>query len=163
VHAVGQHSLFHATSLDTVADDLGFPHSQGRSATKARGSRICAKTGAVPNATHGADIAASIAHRLDYGGRIVEVDEPGYPPVVGRTPWSVPRPFVLDCRAALDLGYSPTTTYADAVKPVCGWLVATAGDGDWKQRFPVLARYPRDLFDYATEDEFFRRVGRTRR
>jgi hypothetical protein len=62
---------------------------------------------------------------------------------------------VLDCRAALDLGYSPATTYADAVKLVCDWLVATVGDGDWKERFPDLARYPRDLFDYAVEDEFF--------
>jgi hypothetical protein len=83
------------------------------------------------------------------------MDGQSYPPSVGRTPWSVPRPFLLDCRAALDLGYSPVMTYADAVKPVCDWLVETADDGDWKGRFPVLASYSRDLFDYAVEDEFF--------
>jgi nucleoside-diphosphate-sugar epimerase len=103
-----------------------------------------------------ADIAARIARHLDYDGRIVAVDEQGYPPAVGRTPWSVPRPFVLDCRAALDLGYSPAATYADAIKPICDWLVATVGEGEWKERFPLLARYPRDLFDYAAEDKYFR-------
>ena len=112
-------------------------------------------TSADPSAPSVADIAAFIAQHLDYDGRIVEVDEQIYPPSVGRTPWSVPRPFVVDCRAALDLGYSPATTYADAVKLVCNWLVATVGDGDWKERFPILASYPRDLFDYAAEDAFF--------
>jgi nucleoside-diphosphate-sugar epimerase len=108
-----------------------------------------------PSAPSVADIAAFIAQHLDYHGRIVEVDEQSYPPSVGRTPWSVPRPFVVDCRAALNLGYSPATVYADAVKLVCDWLVATVGDGAWKERFPILASYPRDLFDYAVEDEFF--------
>lgn len=108
-----------------------------------------------PSAPTVADIGAFIAQHLDYDGRIVEMGEHSFPPSVGRTPWSVPRPFVVDCRAALDLGYSPATTYGDAVKPVCDWLVATAGDGDWKVRFPVLAGYRRDLFDYAAEDDFF--------
>ncbi|MDR3536806.1 MAG: hypothetical protein P4L71_09935 [Acetobacteraceae bacterium] len=111
-----------------------------------------------PVAPSVAEIAALIAQHLGYDGRIVEVDEPGYPPSVGRTPWSLPRPFVLDCRAASDLGYVPATTYADAVRPVCDWLVATAGDGDWKERFPVLAAYKRDLFDYGVEERFFRRA-----
>ena len=109
-----------------------------------------------PSAPSVADIAAFIAQHLDYDGRIVEVDKQSYPPSIGRTPWSVPRPFVVDCRAALDLGYSPATVYADAVKLVCDWLVTTVGDGDWKERFPVLASYPRDLFNYPVEDEFFR-------
>jgi nucleoside-diphosphate-sugar epimerase len=108
-----------------------------------------------PSAPSVADIAAFIAQHLGYDGRIVEVDEQSYPPPVGRTPWSVPRPFVVDCRAALALGYSPATVYVDAVKLVCEELVATADDGDWKERFPILASYPRDLFDYAVEDQFF--------
>jgi nucleoside-diphosphate-sugar epimerase len=108
-----------------------------------------------PLAPSVADIAAFIANHLDYDGRIVGVDEQSGTPMVGRTPWSVPRPFVLDCRAAVELGYSPAATYADAAKPVCDWLVETAGDGDWKDRLPFLAKYPRDLFDYVAEDEFF--------
>jgi nucleoside-diphosphate-sugar epimerase len=139
-------SRFHTSSVANIA-------ALTRVAVETPGHRVL--NIADPSAPSVADIAAFIAQHLDYDGRIVEVDEQIYPPSVGRTPWSVPRPFVVDCRAALDLGYSPATTYADAVKLVCDWLVATVGDGDWKERFPVLARYPRDLFDYAVEDEFF--------
>ena len=112
-----------------------------------------------PLAPSVADFAASIATYLDYGGRILNVEGQTYPPSIGRTPWSVRRPVVLNCWAALDLGYSPATTYADAIKPVCAWLVATADDGHWKDRFPLLARYPRELFDYAKEDAFFGATG----
>ena len=139
-------SRFHTSSVANIA-------ALTRVAVETPGHRVL--NIADPSAPSVADIAAFIAQHLDYDGRIVEVDEQIYPPSVGRTPWSVPRPFVLDCQAALELGYSPATTYADAAKLVCDWLVATAGDGDWKERFPVLARYPRDLFDYAVEDEFF--------
>jgi nucleoside-diphosphate-sugar epimerase len=103
-----------------------------------------------------AEIAASIVQHLGYQGRLVPVNTPGFPPSIGRTPWSVPHPFVLDCRAAIELGYAPATTYADAVKTMCDWLVATAADGNWKDRFPVLAGYARDLFDYAAEDRLLR-------
>jgi hypothetical protein len=47
------------------------------------------------------------------------LDNPSYPPLIGGTPWSLPRPFVVDCQAALALGYSPVTTYADAVAATC--------------------------------------------
>jgi nucleoside-diphosphate-sugar epimerase len=139
-------SRFHTSSAANIAALI-------RVIVDAPGQRVL--NIADPSAPSVADIAAFITQHLDYNGRIVEVDEQSYPPSVGRTPWSVPRPFAVDCRAAMDLGYSPATTYADAVKLVCDWLVATVGDGDWKERFPILASYPRDLFDYAIEDEFF--------
>jgi len=139
-------SRFHTSSVANIA-------ALTRVIVETPGSRVL--NIADPSAPSVADIAAFIAQHLDYDGRIVEVDGQSHPPSIGRTPWSVPRPFVLDCRAALDLGYSPVMTYADAVKPVCDWLVETADDGDWKGRFPVLASYPRDLFGYAVEDEFF--------
>jgi len=72
-----------------------------------------------PDAPTVAEIAARIAHYLDYQGRVVELDNPSYPPLIGRTSWSLPRPFVVDCQAALALGYSPVTTYADAVAATC--------------------------------------------
>lgn len=108
-----------------------------------------------PTAPSVAEIGATIARHLGYPGRIVPVDEPGATPTIGRSPWSIPLPFVVDCRAAEALGYAPATTYADAVKHTCDWLVATAGDGDWKDRFPRLASYPREHFDYAAEDAWF--------
>ena len=139
-------SRFHTSSTANIAALI-------RVAVERPGRRVL--NIADPSAPSVADIAAFIAQHLGYDGRIVQVDQQSYPPSVGRTPWSVPRPFVVDCRAAVDLGYSPVTTYADAVKLVCDWLVATVGDGNWKERFPVLASYPRDLFDYAIEDQFF--------
>jgi nucleoside-diphosphate-sugar epimerase len=139
-------SRFHTSSVANIS-------ALTRVAVETPGYRVL--NVADPSAPSVADIATFIAQHLGYDGRIVEVGEWGYPPSVGRTPWSGPRPFVVDCRAALDLGYSPATTYAVAVKHVCDWLVATASDGDWKNRFPGLASYPTDLFDYAAEDQFF--------
>ena len=98
------------------------------------------------------EIVAAITRHLGYTGCIVGVDDPSYPPSIGRTPWSVPKPFVVDTSAARVLGYSPATTYADAVRVVCDGLVSEAGQGRWQDRYPVLASYPRDLFDYAAED-----------
>src|SRR5262249_25380254 len=98
-----------------------------------------------------AEIAASIAQHMGYEGQIVEVPGEGYPATLGRTPSSVPRPFILDVRAAGELGYYPATTYADAVKLTCNWLVETAADSDWLERSPWF-RPPPDLFDYREED-----------
>ena len=138
-------SRFHTSAVANIA-------ALARIAVETPASRVL--NIADPIAPAVAEIAAYIGRHLGYGGRIVEVDDRGYPPGVGRTPWSIPRPFVLDCQAARDLGYVPKTTYADAMKSTCDWLVETAADGDWKARFPVLAAYPRDLFDYAAEDAF---------
>ncbi|WP_428540015.1 hypothetical protein [Rhodopila sp.] len=112
-----------------------------------------------PDAPTVAEIAACIARHLDYRGRVIPIDAPGDSPLIGRTPWSVPRPFVLDCRAARGLGYSPATTYAEAVGAFCDWLVKDAANGDWQQRYPVLAAYPWNHFDYEAEAAFFRNHG----
>ena len=99
-----------------------------------------------------AEIAAAIAQHLGYRGEILGIDDPSYPPRVGRSPWSVPRPFVVDSSAARAIGYSPVTSYAGAVGAICDSLVREVGDGRWQDRYPVLAGYPRDLFDYVAED-----------
>lgn len=105
-----------------------------------------------PEALTVAEIASLIGKHLGYQGSFAGVADQEFPPDIGRTPWSVPRPFVVDNSAAADIGYSPVATYADAVGPMCDWLIETAGDGDWRDRFPLLARYSWDLFDYAEED-----------
>jgi nucleoside-diphosphate-sugar epimerase len=104
-----------------------------------------------PTAPSVAEIAACISQHMGYAGQIVKVPGEDYPAVLGRTPWSVPRPFILDMQAAAALGYAPVTTYCDAVRLTCEWMVETASDGDWRDRFPGIARSP-DLFDYRTED-----------
>jgi len=50
--------------------------------------------------------------------------------------------------------HAPKRRGADAVKSTCDWLVQSAVDDDWQERFHILAAYPRALFDYAAEDAF---------
>jgi nucleoside-diphosphate-sugar epimerase len=110
-----------------------------------------------PQAPDVARIGGLIARHLGYAGHIepLEIgDERGNAPV-GCSPWSVPAAFVLDTNAAAELGCAPAVRYEDAVGPVCDYLAVQHGS-DWRGLFPVLAAYPRDLFDYAAEDIFFR-------
>src|SRR6266436_3739902 len=135
-------SRFHTTSVANIA-------ALTRAVVEAPANRVL--NIADPSAPSVAEIAASIGQHMGYKGQIVEVPGKDYPAPLGRTPWSVPRPFILDVRAAGELGYSPATTYADAVKLTCNWLVETASEGDWRERFPAIARPP-EPFDYAAED-----------
>jgi nucleoside-diphosphate-sugar epimerase len=104
------------------------------------------------------EIGAHIAQYFGQRCKFVEAPDTGYPPAVGATPWSVPRPFVLDTRAAVDLGYIPPTNYGDSVVATCGWLAELSTKGDWRELFPVLTNYPRELFDYAEEERFLARL-----
>jgi nucleoside-diphosphate-sugar epimerase len=135
-------SRFHTTSVANIAAltraDIEAPANQVLNI-------------ADPSPPSVAEIATSIAQHMGYEGEIVEVPGEDYPATLGRNPYSVPRPFILDARAAGEAGYSPATTYADAVKLTCNWLGETASDGDWLERFPWF-RPPPDAFDYGEED-----------
>ncbi len=110
-----------------------------------------------PEALTLAQIGAAIARHLDFKGRFHLIDNDDYPPTVGATPWSVPKPFTLDMSAALAFGYRPVTRYDDAVVSICDWLAALAPH-DWRAAFPVLASYSNEPFDYAAEDVFFQNL-----
>jgi nucleoside-diphosphate-sugar epimerase len=66
-------------------------------------------------------------------------------------PWAVPpsSPLVVSMDAAeRELGYRPVTTYPEAVKETCAWLVAELERGrSWE------GSYIADSLDYAAEDE----------
>ena len=64
-------------------------------------------------------------------------------------PWAVPRPFVVSMEAAeRELGYRPVTTYPEAVRVTCAWIVAELEGGrTWD------GTYLADTLDYAAEDE----------
>jgi nucleoside-diphosphate-sugar epimerase len=134
-------SRFHTTSVANIA-------ALTRVVIEAPANRVL--NIADPSPPSVAEIAASITQHMGYKGQIVEVPGEDYPAAL-RAPYSVPRPFILDVRAAGESGYSPATTYADAVKLTCNWLVETASDGDWLERFPCF-RPPPDPFDYGEED-----------
>ncbi len=143
--AYGGESRFHTSTVANVAELT-------RVALNAPRTRIL--NIADPSAASVAEIAALIARHFSYAVRIVGLGGDDFPPKIGRTPWSGPRPFTLDCTAAVALGYSPATTYAQSVGPTCDWLVEAATGRDWRALFPVLAGYSYDLFDYRAEDAF---------
>ncbi|HEX7855004.1 MAG TPA: NAD-dependent epimerase/dehydratase family protein [Sphingobium sp.] len=107
-----------------------------------------------PAALSVAEIGSAIARHMSYAGKFLPVVSDAFPASIGRTPWSVPRPFVLDNGAALALGYAPTTTYPEAVAAICNELANVNANEDWQARFPILASYAYDLFDYSGEDAF---------
>jgi nucleoside-diphosphate-sugar epimerase len=76
-----------------------------------------------------------------------------YPPPFGASPWSVPGPII--CSSA-----SPSPVpYAEAVVPTIEWLVEHITNDNWRDRLPVLAGYPWDLFDYEAEDRGLQSLG----
>ncbi|EIZ78429.1 putative reductase [Novosphingobium sp. Rr 2-17] len=107
-----------------------------------------------PAALSVAELGSAIARHMSYAGKFVPLASDTFPAKIGRTPWSVPRPFVLDDSAAVELGYRPVTTYAEAVGSICDDLTNAKAGEDWQSQFPILASYPYDLFDYSAEDAF---------
>jgi len=65
-------------------------------------------------------------------------------------PWAAPKPkpFVVSMDAAeRELGYRPVTTYPEAVRETCAWLVAELEQGrNWD------GTYLEGMLDYAAED-----------
>ena len=66
-------------------------------------------------------------------------------------PWGAPdtKPFVVSMAAAEEeLGYRPVTTYPEAVRETCAWLVGELENGrSWD------GTYLEGMLDYAAEDE----------
>lgn len=142
--AYGGRSRFHTASVANIAALI-------RLAAGLAGQRIL--NIADPEALPISAIAAEVASACGYSGRLIALpDVDVYPPPIGRSPWSVQRPFVLDMSAATALGYRAETGYAATIGPICDWLIQATKDKDWRALFPVLASYSYDLFDYRAED-----------
>jgi len=77
---------------------------------------------------------------------------------VGSTPWSVPKPLLVDMtKAERELDYRPATTWSDALPKQVEWLVEATRDRDWRE---VLSRGSQYLkFDYQAEDELVRSLA----
>lgn len=141
--AYGGRSRFHTTSVLNIAElvAVALEHPDKRVLNIAD-----------PVALTVAEIGAIIGRAANYQGRLVGLEEGRFPRSVGRTPWSTPRPFVLDTGAAQALGYAPVADYAATVGAIHDDLVQATAGRDWRDAFPVLASYPYDQFDYAAED-----------
>ncbi len=73
---------------------------------------------------------------------------------VGRTPWSVPRPYVLDTQRANALGWDGGKDYAEEIADVCDWALWAAEQESWDKCFPLSEVYGANVFNYEAEDEF---------
>ena len=58
--------------------------------------------------------------------------------------------------AEIDLRYQPVTTYEEAVRVTCEWLVSATRGRKWQEVLPGTATYMADAFDYEAEDAFMR-------
>ncbi len=98
----------------------------------------------------GGFIAEAMGHHWDLVGL------PKHPEgTVGATPWSVPRPLLIDTGKAEAAGYSPATSYADAVAELCLDVVERTRGRAWQGAFPGLVAYGDPWFDYAAEDTWW--------
>lgn len=78
---------------------------------------------------------------------------------IGDTPWSGPKPIVADMSLAeIEFGYRPVTTYQEAIRPTCEWLVSATSGQDWSSVLTGSATYMADSFDYQAEDAFLREL-----
>ena len=87
-------------------------------------------------------------------GEPIEFVDAGEKGIVGRTPWSVPRPFIIDGSKANTRLYDQSADYQDHVGDQIAWAFKLDPE-TWPAAFPQLAAYPYDHFDYAAEDRFF--------
>jgi nucleoside-diphosphate-sugar epimerase len=77
---------------------------------------------------------------------------------LGQTPWSAPKPLLVDMsKAERELGYRPATTWAEALPAQVAWLLEATRGRDWRKVLPRGAEYLN--FDYEREDEFVARLA----
>jgi nucleoside-diphosphate-sugar epimerase len=107
-----------------------------------------------PDAPSALEISRTIARQLDHVWHEVPLDDEA-DEALGRHPWDVPHPIVLDMTAAVELGYTPVGDYATTVADEVEWLVSAARGGEGAENLPR----PDDEFfgpmlDYAAEDRY---------
>lgn len=113
-----------------------------------------------PDAPSVAEIGHAIMAAVGRDALLIANVDPSYPSRMGVSPWAIPRPFVLSDATARAIGYRPVADYAGTVLAACHWLMEQSAQ-DWRAKFPTLASYPWDLFDYAAEDAWLEaRMGR---
>lgn len=134
-------SRFHTTSVANLAELI-------RLAAAKPGDRALNAGDPDPPTTLG--ICRAIGDALDHVFEPVLLPGDAYD-----NPWGAPdsMPFVVSMAAAeAELGYRPVTTYPEAVRETCAWLVDELADGrSWE------GTYLEGMLDYAAEDEVLAR------
>ena len=98
------------------------------------------------------EIARSIGDAAGHRFAEVLLDETGGRAEVGQTPWSAPKPLLIDMtKAERELDYRPATTWGDALPRQVRWLIDATRDRDWREVLTRGANYLK--FEYEAEDE----------
>jgi nucleoside-diphosphate-sugar epimerase len=128
-------SRFHTTSVANLAELI-------RLAAAQPGSRVLNAGDPDPPST--LEISRAVGEALGHEFEPVLLPDGSF-----GNPWAVPRPFVVAMEAAeRELGYRPVTTYPDAVRETCAWIVGELEGGrSWD------GTYLEGTLDYAAEDE----------
>lgn len=96
-------------------------------------------------------IARAIGAAAGYRFEEVLIPEPTGRGEVGQTPWSAPKPLLVDMtKAERELGYRAATTWTDALPRQVEWLIEATRDRDWREVLPRGAEYLQ--FDYEGEE-----------
>ncbi|TDE12693.1 NAD-dependent epimerase/dehydratase family protein [Jiangella asiatica] len=137
-------SRFHTTSAVNLAELIRVAAGQPASRVLNAGD---------PEPPTVAEIVGAVGATVGHEPELVLLDKPSTDGV-GRTPWSVPRPFLVDMGAAeRELGYAPAARYADAVVETIAWLRDRLAKRPWRAAFPLLETYYGDLMqNYDAED-----------
>jgi nucleoside-diphosphate-sugar epimerase len=92
-------------------------------------------------------VGAAAGHEFEE----VLVAEPVPRGEVGLTPWSTPKPFLVDMsKGEQQLGYRPAVTWAEALPRQVQWLIDATRGRDWREVLTRGASYLQ--FDYEAED-----------
>lgn len=106
-----------------------------------------------PDAPSVLEIGEAVLANCESKALLLPVEDHTYPPAIGATPWSVPKPFMVSEAKGRAIGYRPFGNYRVTVAEACAWLMRQPPE-DWQQRFTQLAMYPYNMFDYAAEDRW---------
>lgn len=128
-------SRFHTTSVPNLAELIRLAAAQPADRALNAGD---------PDPPSTLEICEAIGAAMDH-----EFEPVLLPDEAVENPWAVPRPFVVSMEAAeRELGYRPVTTYPEAVRETCAWLVGELERGrSWD------GTYLEGMIDYAAEDE----------
>jgi nucleoside-diphosphate-sugar epimerase len=105
------------------------------------------------------EIARAVGETAGHRFEEVLLEEPAGRGDVGQTPWSVPKPMLVDmAKAERELGYRAATTWAEALPRQVHWLIEETQGRDWREVLTRGADYLK--FDYAAEDELVARLSK---
>jgi nucleoside-diphosphate-sugar epimerase len=134
-------SRFHTTASENIGELVRLLAAQPRT-----GAFNCGD----PDPPTVLRIARAIGEAVDHRFTEVLLPEAAGRGDVGQTPWSTPKPLLVDmAKAETELGYRPAVTWTEALPRQVEWLINATRDRDWREVLPRGAEY----LDFKYEEE----------